>query len=450
MNITQSHQLYLRSEQSIAGGVSSSARTVHAGHAPHPLFMQDGRGAEIRDVDGNRYIDYLLSHGALILGHCDPDVQEAVLSQVSRGSMFGAGFEPECRLAELLVEIIPCAELVRFANTGSDAVAAAVRLARTYTGKHKVLKFEGHYHGSMDDLYTSCRPPLESAGPPERPNGVPHAEGIPPDVTNQAIIAPWNDAEAVASILHDHGDEIAAVIAEPLVANCGCLMPAPGFLDFLRNETNRRGIVLIFDEVATGFRVALGGAQEYFGVVPDLVVLSKALGGGYPVAAFAGKRAFMELIARGQAKHSGTYNANPIGIVAAYATMRKLRDNKDAIYARMSEVAASLKAGMVDLATRAGFPLTTLGVGSLLQIFFTEQDDFRNYRDLQGVDVGRFARLRQSLLERGVFVNPSNHAAWFVSAAHTLEHVDQTLSAFDSAMKHIGRQSVRRSTTHQA
>ncbi len=434
MNFARSNELFQKSLKTLAGGVSSSARTVEAGHEPHPIFMQSGRGAEMTDVDGNQYVDYLLSFGALILGHSDPDVQAAVVEQVSRGAMFGTAFELEGQLAELLVEIIPCAEQVRFANTGSDAIASAIRLARTYTGKDKILKFEGHYHGSLDVLYTSCRPTLDQAGQRQRPNNVPHAAGIPTAVTEQVIVVPWNDQEAVAQIIREHEHELAAVIAEPMVVNLGCTMPEAGFLDFLRRESLRCGAVLIFDEVATGFRVALGGAQERFSVVPDLAVFSKALGGGYPIAAFVGKKHIMELISTGKAKHSGTYNANPIGLAAAYAVVGKLRDEQDSIYPRLCQLCNQLTGGMGEIAARAGIPILAQGLGSMFQIFFTDQKHFKDYRDILRSDLSLFADLRRALLERGIFVNPGGHAAWFVSSAHTDEHVARTLEAFDSAL----------------
>lgn len=434
MNHCRSDALFQKSLKTLAGGVSSSARGLEAGHEPHPIFMRSGRGAEMTDVDGNQYVDYLLSFGALILGHTDPDVQAAVVEQVNRGAMFGTAFELEGQLAELLVEIIPCAEQVRFANTGSDAIASAVRLARTYTGKDKILKFEGHYNGSLDVLYASCRPALDQAGPRRRPNTVPHAAGIPAAVTEQVIVAPWNDEEAVAAIIGEHEHELAAIIAEPVVANLGCTMPAVGFLDFLRRESQRCGAVLIFDEVATGFRVALGGAQERFSVIPDLAIFSKALGGGYPIAAFVGKKEIMELIATGKAKHSGTYNANPIGLAAAFAVVGKLRDEQDSIYPRLCQLCNKLTGGMGESAARAGIPLLAQGLGSMFQIFFTDQKHFRDYRDILRCDFSLFAAIRRALLDRGIFVNPGGHAAWFVSAAHTDEHVARTLEAFDSAL----------------
>lgn len=441
MKFSRSDALFQRSLKTLAGGVSSSARTLEAGNEPHPIFMRIGRGAEMTDVDGNQYVDYLLSFGSLILGHSDPDVQAAVVEQVSRGAVFGTAFELEGQLAELLVDVIPCAEQVRFANTGSDAIASAIRLARTYTGKDKILKFEGHYHGSLDVLYTSCRPTLDQAGPRQRPNSVPHAAGIPAAVTEQVIVAPWNDEEAVAQIIGEHEHELAAIIAEPVVANLGCTMPEAGFLDFLRRESLRCGMVLIFDEVATGFRVALGGAQEHFGVLPDLAVFSKALGGGYPIAAFVGKREIMDLISTGKAKHSGTYNGNPISLAAAFAVVSKLRDEQDSIYPRLCALCTQLIGGMGEITTRAGIAVLAQGLGSMFQIFFTDQKRFKDYRDILRTDMSLFAEIRRALLERGIFVNPGSHAVWFVSTAHTDQHVAQTLKAFDAAVTQIQPQS---------
>ncbi len=290
---------------------------------PHPLYAERGRGGRIQDVDGNVFVDFLLSYGALILGHANPTVVEAVSEQLERGTMFGTANSAEVELAEAICRLVPCAELVRFANSGSEAICGAIRAARGFTGKSKVLKFEGHYHGWVDVLAVSNRPALADAGPAASPNSVAHSRGIPEGVVHDVSICPWNDPAGLRSVLDAHGGQLAAVIAEPIVANNACIMPAPGYLELLRDECTRRGIVLIFDEIVTGFRLAPGGAQDYFGVVPDLAVYSKALGGGLPISAFAGIRKVMEPIGENTVKHGGTYNGNSLCAAAALAVLRK-------------------------------------------------------------------------------------------------------------------------------
>ncbi|GAA2040904.1 hypothetical protein GCM10009757_02910 [Streptomyces cheonanensis] len=298
-----------RARRSLAGGISSSARLTSTGPHPYPLYLREGSGARVRDVDGNEYIDHLISYGCAVLGHASP--------LLTTGTMFGTCTTEEVELAERIQAMVPCAELVRF-------VQGAVRAARGFTGRSLILKFEGHYHGWSNTLAVSNRPTPEQAGPAAAPRSVPHSPGIPPGVVDDVVVCPWNDPDALRTVLAAHRGRLAAVICEPIVANNACTMPAPGCLELLRELCTAYGVPLIFDEVCTGFRTGPGGAQGLYQVVPDLAVFAKALGGGVPIAAFAGRRALMEPLAEGRVKHGGTYNASPLCATAALTTLRAL------------------------------------------------------------------------------------------------------------------------------
>jgi glutamate-1-semialdehyde 2,1-aminomutase len=286
----ESQHWFERAQRVMAGGISSSARSTHSGRYPFPLYIDRGLGSRIWDVDQNEFIDYLLGYGSAILGHAEDKMVEALRNRVEMGTMFGTCNPIEVQLSEQICRMVPCAELVRFANSGSEAICGAIRGARGYTGKNKILKFEGHYHGWVDVLAVSNRPGVDEMGPLEAPNNPAHSQGIPQNVVDDVIICPWNEPEILRGLLDRHQGELAAVIAEPIVANNACIMPRPGYLEVLREECTRRGIILIYDEIVTGFRIAPGGAQEIFGVQPDLAVFSKAIGGGLPISAFAGRR----------------------------------------------------------------------------------------------------------------------------------------------------------------
>ena len=434
----ESGRWFARAKAVLAGGVSSSARSATTGPLDHPLYVARGRGSRIWDADGNAFVDYLLGYGSSILGHADPSLTAAVSAQLDLGTMFGTCNTAEVELAELVCRLVPCAELVRFANSGSEAIQGAVRAARGFTGRTKILKFEGHYHGWVDTLAVSNRPPPDEAGPPDAPHSHPHSLGMSPAAVADVVVCPWNDPAALRSLLA--ANDVAAVIAEPIVANNACIAPAPGFLDILRAETAARGVLLIFDEIVTGFRVAPGGAQELFGVVPDLAVYSKAFGGGLPIAAFAGRRDVMEPVAANTVKHGGTYNANPMCAVAARHTLATLAraDVQDRIRAHGETIMAAVRRAARD----ARVPAVVQGVGSMFQVVFTgarpgDDQPLRNYRDLARADAGRYAAFRHALLRQGVHANGSGLACWFVSAAHTAEDADITAAAVGRAMRGV-------------
>jgi len=429
---THSSRWFERAKRCLAGGISSSARATTCGDLPHPLYISRGHGSRIWDADGNQFIDYLLGYGSSILGHADQAIVDAVEKQVRLGTMFGTCNTVEVELAEQIRRMVKTADLVRFANSGSEAMSGAVRAARGFTGKNKILKFEGHYHGWVDVLSVSNRPTAEEAGPVDHPLSVAHSRGTPAGVVSDVIICPWNSISALTHLLDENEAELAAVVCEPMVANNSCLMPEPGFLEHLRDECTRRKIVLIFDEIVTGFRVASGGAQELLDVPADLAVYAKALGGGTPLAAFAGRRDILEAVAANKVKHGGTYNGNPLCAAAGLATLRKLA--REDVQERLRKHGQILIEAMERAAHDLSIDCVVQGMGTMFQIVFTNHA-VRHYRDLFTADAKRYAAFRQSLLELGIHSNSSGMACWFVSAAHTDDDAQITAAAIAEAMK---------------
>ncbi|MGA2230197.1 MAG: aspartate aminotransferase family protein [Tepidisphaeraceae bacterium] len=426
-----SRRWFERAGRSLAGGISSSARATTCGDLNYPLYISRGQGSRIWDADGNQFIDYLLGYGSAILGHADAQIAETIARQARLGTMFGTCNTVEVELAEQIHRMVKSAELVRLANSGSEAICGAVRAARGFTGKNKVLKFEGHYHGWVDVLAVSNRPGEQDAGELESPQSVAHSRGTPGGVVSDVIICPWNSPEILKDILNRHQHELAAVVAEPIVANNACMMPQEGFLELLREECTRRGILLIFDEIVTGFRVAPGGAQELLGIPSDLTAFAKALGGGMPLAAFAGRKEFMAPVAANVVKHGGTYNGNPICAAAGLATLRNLA--REDVQERLRGHGERL----MEAIRRAGrdyrVPCVVQGLGSMFQVIFISGQP-RHYRDLFAADTVRYGAFRQELLVRGIHANSSGLACWFVSAAHTHEDGDVAVRAIDEAM----------------
>ena len=439
-SLKKSQLLFERAKKVLAGGISSSARVTTAGSAQHPLYITRGKGSRIWDADGNEFIDYLLSYGSAVLGHSDSGLNESLKDQIELGTMFGMCNTVEVELAEQICRMVPSADLVRFANSGSEAICGAVRAARGFTGRNKILKFEGHYHGWMDIFAVSNRPSLEEAGPLDSPISRPHCLGISPSILADVIICPWNLPEILQKILDRHENQIAAVIAEPIVANNACLMPAPGYLEFLRRQCTKHNIVLIFDETVTGFRVAPGGAQELFGVDCDIVVLGKALGGAMPISAFAGKKHVMDVVAANRAKHGGTYNGNCICAKSALYTLRMLA--KPSVQKQIRERGEAVMEAIKRSAKDYNVPCIVQGAGSMFQVIFTNDGRVPlHYRDLLNTDQKRFAAFSSSLLEQGININYSGLACWFVSAAHTAQDVKLTTAAIDKAMKTVAEKT---------
>jgi glutamate-1-semialdehyde 2,1-aminomutase len=413
-----SWQRHQRSSRTLAGGVSSGMRRAAK---PYPLYFERGAGSRVVDVDGNSYLDYGLAWGPLILGHSHPAVVDAIQRQAARALTFGAQHDLEFEVSELLNRAIPCADLVCYANSGTEIVQVALRLARAITGKRKFLKFEGHYHGWSDEALVAYHPPQSDSV--EKPSAV-GAGQLPHD---HVIVAEWNNREHVERIFAERAGEISAIICEPLLSNSGCIPPAPGFLEFLREITRRYGVVLIFDEVITGFRVDLGGAQGRWGVIPDLATYAKAVGGGVPLSVLAGKSEFMQKIANGEVIHAGTLNGNPLSLAAARATIEVL--SADRVYPSMRAKADRLRAGIEGAMKDAGIPVVTSGDGPVFQISFMDATA-KNYRDTLRARTDFYADFAMGLLDLGVLTLPDGR--WYVSAVHTDEDIDRTLEAVRS------------------
>ena len=428
----RSKEWFAQAKLVLAGGVSSSARATVTGELPYPLFMASGRGSRITDVDGNVFIDYLLSYGSLILGHAAEEITTAVCEQMAQGSMFGTCNTVEVELARQICQCVPCADLVRYANSGSEAICGAIRAARGYTGRSRILKFEGHYHGWVDVLAVSNRPDAGQAGTLATPLSHPHSRGVPAGVVDDVVICPWNHPEILRSILDRYEGQFAAMIAEPIVANNACTMPEQGFLELLREECTRRGIVLIFDEIVTGFRLSLGGAQQHFEVTPDIAVFSKALGGGTPLSAFAGKLQIMGLVASNHIKHGGTYNGNPMCATAGRAVIEVLLGMKH--LELMATRGERLMEAIRKASTDHRIPCVVQGTGAMFQVVFTPGGaPVRHYRDLLSADAALYARFRHALLLRGIHANASGSACWFLSTAHTDDDIAYTVEMIHAA-----------------
>lgn len=422
-----SRMRYERAQRTLAGGVSSGLRRSAR---PYPLYFRKGEGAVAEDVDGNRYIDFGLAWGPLILGQAPAEIVEAVQRQAALGLTYGAQHDLEYEVSERLTDIVPCADLVCYANSGTEIVQVALRLARAYTGRSKFLKFEGHYHGWDDSVLVSYHPAAaDIAGNDSQPIGAGRGQRPHRDV----VIAEWNDRASVERAFAQHAQEIGAVICEPLLCNSGCIPAEPGFLKFLRKISSQYGALLIFDEVITGFRIDLAGAQGRYGVVPDLATYAKAIGGGLPLSALAGKREFMKLIVDGGVVHAGTLNGNPIVLAAARATLDVLARNDAAVYKDLERHGTRLRLGLEQRLRAAGYRVVTSGEPAVFHLSFMERPA-RRYRDLLAADTSTYSDFALGLLDEGVMVLPDGR--WYTSAAHTDEHIDATLAAVDRVLAH--------------
>jgi glutamate-1-semialdehyde 2,1-aminomutase len=429
----RSAELFADASKIVPGGAGSSARTVKFGWKPYPPFIAGGTGARITDVDGNSYVDYLLGLGPMILGHRHPVATEAVTRAITEfGTCPGLPYELEMEAAAKVVEAVPGVEMVRFSNSGSEVVGTAVRLARAYTGRRLIIRFEGHYHGWQDTVYWSNHVDPVAAGPAESPRPVAAGPGVPLELADTLIVLTWNDPDSLRKVMAERGHEVAAVITEAAVFNTGCILPEPGYLELLRSETRAHGALLIFDEVITGFRFCRGGAQEWFGVTPDLTTLAKGLGGGFPVAAIGGSAEVMGMIAEGRYSHSGTYNANAVACAAVSATMDVLKEPGLCENARAR--GDRLTDGLRALAAGAGLPVTVDGIGTVFQMWFTEHP-IRNWRDAERyANESRFTRWYQEMFLRGVLFHPSQYEN-LVSLVTTDEDIDATLAAAEDSFK---------------
>jgi glutamate-1-semialdehyde 2,1-aminomutase len=423
----RSRKIFEASRRLMPGGVNSPVRAFQA-VGGEPVVFAYGRGPRLYDVDGNEYIDYVLSWGPLILGHAHPSIVEIIQRAAERGTTFGAPTELEAELARLVIDAVPSIEMVRFVNSGTEATMSALRLARAYTGRDKIVKFEGGYHGHADGL-------LARAGSGVATLGLPDSPGVPTAFAEQTLIAPYNDADAVRELFERHGDDIACVIVEPVAANMGVVPPAEGFLQSLRETTRAASALLVFDEVVTGFRLGVGGAQARFGIEPDLTCLGKVIGGGLPVGAYGGRRQIMEQVAPlGAVYQAGTLSGNPIAMAAGIITLRTLRG--DAPFLVLDDLAAQLTTGLLALAKRSEIDVQLNRVGSMFTLFFTDAP-VTDYASAKRADTGRYARFFRALLDRGVYFPPSQFEACFVSLAHLDRDITQTLEAAEAALGEI-------------
>jgi len=424
MRLSTSEALFTRAQKVLPGGVDSPVRAYRQVGGTPP-FITRADGAYVFDADGNRYVDYVGSWGPMILGHNPEPVRTALTAALKSGTSFGAPTELEVRLAEAVIAAVPSIEMMRFVSSGTEATMSALRLARGFTGRDLILKFEGCYHGHADAL-------LVKAGSGAATLGVPDSAGVPADVARHTLTAPYNDLEAVKAQAAAHGERIAAVIVEPVAGNMGCVPPRPGFLEGLRALCDAHGIVLIFDEVMTGFRVAYGGYQSICGVTPDLTTLGKVIGGGLPVGAFGGRREIMERIAPlGPVYQAGTLSGNPLAMTAGIATLAAL--SAPGVYERLEALGARLSEGLAAAAARAGVPVTLARQGSMGCMYF-HPGPVWDYADAARSDVPRFGRYFHGMLDRGVYLAPSQFEAGFVSLAHTEADIDATTAAAAEAL----------------
>jgi len=427
MEIDRSRKLFAEAREVIPGGVDSPVRAFRS-VGGRPLFITRGEGPYIYDADGNRYVDYVLSWGPLALGHAHPSVVKAIQKQAELGTSYGAPTELETELARMVIDLVPSVEMVRFVNSGTEATMSALRLARAYTGRDKIVKFQGCYHGHADML-------LVQAGSGVATLGLPDSPGVPRGATQDTLVAPYNDLDAVKRLFREYPAEIAAVIVEPVAGNMGVVPPADGFLEGLRRLTEEHGALLIFDEVMTGFRVALGGAQALYGVMPDLTTLGKVIGGGLPVGAYGGRREIMEEVApAGKMYQAGTLSGNPLAMASGIATLREL--TKPGVFDGMVRQAKALGDGIAYAARRAGVPIYQTRVGTMFATFFRE-GPVRNWDDVSRSDTEAFGRFFHGMLENGVYMAPSQFEAGFISAAHGDEEIRATIAAAEAAFARV-------------
>jgi glutamate-1-semialdehyde 2,1-aminomutase len=424
--------LYEEAKRCLAGGVSSNVRYASA---PVPLFFERADGARLIDVDGNAHIDYILGNGPAILGHAPRTVIEAVAASLRLGQVYAAQHAQEVTLARRLVELLPSAELVRFASSGTEAVQLALRIARAFTGRRKVVKFEGHYHGWLDSVYVSVRPPTKVAGPADAPSAVLESQGQADSVLGDLIVLGWNDASFLGDAFERHAHEIAAVLMEPVMVNGGVAEPRAGYLEAARRLCDAHGALLIFDEVITGFRVGLTGAQGRYGVKPDLTILAKAVAAGFPLSAVAGRRDAMNEIFDGGAMHGGTYNGNVQSIAAGLAALDVLAADEGAVYRTMERRGTRLMHGLRSAARRAGVSMLVQGLPAIFQTRFTDKPALYDYRDVAETDQERGLAFCQALQDEGVRV--TQRGVWFLSAAHGDAEIDETLAAAERALSRV-------------
>ena len=426
--MSHSEELFKEAQKYIPGGVNSPVRAF-AGVGGDPVFFKQGKGAYLFDEDDNRYIDYVGSWGPLILGHTHPDIVKVAKEAIDRGTSFGAPTHVEIEMAKRVCEIVPSIELVRMVSSGTEATMSAIRLARGATNRDKIVKFEGCYHGHADSL-------LIKAGSGALTLGVPTSPGVPAELAQHTITLPYNDIDAVKKCFDELGDSIACIIVEPVAGNMNCVPPIAGFLETLREVCDKHASILIFDEVMTGFRVSLGGAQQYYGVTPDLTTLGKVIGGGMPVGAFGGKREIMKQIApTGPIYQAGTLSGNPVAMAVGLKTLELI--SADGFYERLSKLAKRLLDGLKSVAKECNIPLTTNQAGAMFGFFFSEEEQISHFSQVCKCNLERFKAFYHGMLDRGIYLAPSAYETGFVSAAHTEADIDATIDAAREVMQEL-------------
>jgi len=426
-----SGELYNRALNSLAGGVNSNVRLTET---PHPLFYNKAKGSKIYDVDGNQYIDYVLGQGPMIFGHSPDFLLQAVTEASESGQLFAGQHLLELEAAEAVKTLVPNAELVRFASSGTEAVEAAFRLARAYTQRNAIIKFEGHYHGWSDGVLFNTAAPLRTLGDNMLPQPESMSQGVADNSESGLIILPWNNFEAIKTVFEEKGDEIAAVITEPIMCNTNCIMPKPGYLEHLKESCDRNDSLLIFDEVITGFRVNSGGAQSFFGITPHLATFAKAAAGGFPVSILTGSKEIMSLIGAGTVMHGGTLNANVMSMAATKSSMEHLSDKEIQTNKKLNDLGQRLMKGLQDINSRLEAGMLIQGPGSVFAVSFTDGKEVFDYRShVENSDPDRYAVFVSEMMKRGIRIN--SRGIWFLSESHTDMDIESTLSAASEVLQ---------------
>jgi glutamate-1-semialdehyde 2,1-aminomutase len=431
---SRSEEWYERAQKYLIEGVNSPSRGS-AVYSSGPIVIERGRGSQVWDIDGNQYTDFMMSFGALIQGHAHAAIVDVVSQAMAQGSHFAAATPTELEAAKRFCAMVPSAEAVRFTNSGTEATMLALRLARGFTGRHKFLKFEGHYHGWYDPylLNAHAHPPAQ-LGPPDHPARIPDSRGIPPQTFDDVLIAPWNDVAQLECVMRQHGDELAAVITEPIMANVGCILPREGYLQRLHELTREHNVLLILDEVVTGFRYAPGGCQELWGIKPDLSTFGKAMGAGFPVGAVTGRREILEQMrwGGGMVLHYGTFNGHRLTMKVIATNLRLLTAENNAAFRKIHTLGNAAINGLRDIFARRKIKAIVQGFGPMFQIYFTERPAIFDYRDYcSWVDSARYSRFVHLLLAQGIYMTPSNGLHWIISTAHTNADVETLVHAVD-------------------
>lgn len=426
----QSEELFQKAQNLIPGGVNSPVRAFKA-VGGKPIFIKQGQGSKIIDIDDRTYIDYCMGWGALLLGHCHPFVQDTLKKTIVKGTLFGTPTQGEVELAEAIIQAFPSIEKVRLVNTGTEAVMSAIRLSRAYTGREKILKFDGCYHGHYDAL-------LVKSGSGVLTLSLPNSPGITKDTTKDTLIIPYNDLNSLEIIKDKFGRELAAVIVEPVMGNAGVILPEEKFLESLREFCNLTGALLIFDEIITGFRLSYGGAQEYFNIKADLTTLGKICGGGLPLAAFGGKEEIMDLLApEGPVYQAGTFSGNPVSVQAGLATLKVLKNSQ--VYKELEEKGETLERGIKEFSLKYEIPIFLSRIGSMFTIFFTKEK-IKDLESAKTANTQRFSRFFNLMLENGIYLSPSQFEGQFISLSHSTKDIEETLEAVEKSFKTMAKE----------